>query len=321
MLATLIQTVASDDWLTALAIGLFAAVVAGGAAVTRRVSGNFWWPTALCVLSLIALCLIGGDRLPYLSAEELSGVDLAPWLVMLVAIAVVMVAMPHLHARWMRGRPHLSSAVLMVLVGVIAAWAVDQSAPPDNPEFTPGEEVVAPKPKLAREVVLVTDQGLRISAFVKPPSAACTSARDEEVRQLRQFENRVVASAAPSNKSNCHGWVFAGGQFSIQGTDVERILKDNGYTEVQRPAWGDLIVYRDPTDVIAHTGIVKGTGADGRVLVESKWGYLGRYIHEPQVQPYGNRFRFYRSDREGHLLLGAHAADGPTDPFLPGQSR
>src|SRR5207248_516297 len=45
--------------------------------------------------------------------------------------------------------------------------------------------------------------------------------------------------------------------------------------------------------------------ADGVVLVESKWGQLGRYIHTCADHIYGdNTCTYYRSSRTGHVLRG-----------------
>jgi hypothetical protein len=50
--------------------------------------------------------------------------------------------------------------------------------------------------------------------------------------------------------------------------------------------------------------------AEGQpVLVESKWGNLGVFLHPADKTPYGTEFTFYRSARSGHLLVGV---GGPT---------
>jgi hypothetical protein len=83
------------------------------------------------------------------------------------------------------------------------------------------------------------------------------------------------------------------------------ILKDNKYVKVDDPRPGDLIIYRDLDNAICHSGIVKAVGSKGVVWVESKWGWRGRYLHEPEVQHYSPYFEYYRSEkRPGHLLSG-----------------
>jgi hypothetical protein len=43
-------------------------------------------------------------------------------------------------------------------------------------------------------------------------------------------------------------------------------------------------------------------GADGFILVESKWGSLRVFWHTPDDQGYSPRFEYWHSDRGGHLL-------------------
>jgi len=49
------------------------------------------------------------------------------------------------------------------------------------------------------------------------------------------------------------------------------------------------------------------------ILVESKWGMSGRFIHRHDRHPYANTTcAFYRSPRAGHLLHGI-ASDSAKD--------
>ena len=70
------------------------------------------------------------------------------------------------------------------------------------------------------------------------------------------------------------------------------ILADNGYVVVDEPREGDIVIYRDGLGQVQHTGLVRFVGTDGLVLVESKWGSLGIYLHTPKEQPYGEFFNF-----------------------------
>jgi len=38
------------------------------------------------------------------------------------------------------------------------------------------------------------------------------------------------------------------------------------------------------------------------ILVESKWGPFGVYLHGVEQQPFPGQCRFFRSTRSGHLL-------------------
>ena len=40
----------------------------------------------------------------------------------------------------------------------------------------------------------------------------------------------------------------------------------------------------------------------GKVVIESKWGCLGCYLHPPEGQRYSTSWRYYRSPRKGHFL-------------------
>ena len=117
----------------------------------------------------------------------------------------------------------------------------------------------------------------------------------------------------PSPTCNCHGWVFAGGKHWISGEDVCRILKENGYEEVNKPIAGDVITYRQG-DAILHTGVVRGVTRDGVVLVESKWAKMGRFLHPADKTVYVGDVFYYRSHREGHTLKGI-------DPAMPAAVR
>jgi hypothetical protein len=112
----------------------------------------------------------------------------------------------------------------------------------------------------------------------------------------------VVVKEGENSRANCHGWVFTGGRFLVRSTFVDDILSDNGYAVVESPLPGDLIIYRNPSGQPVHTGVVKAAGQDGFVLIESKWGALGTYLHLPEVQIYSNTYAFYRSVRPDHHL-------------------
>jgi signal peptidase I len=91
----------------------------------------------------------------------------------------------------------------------------------------------------------------------------------------------------------------------VRGGSVEAILKDNGYTPTSTPRPGDIVVYRDQdTQQVSHTGIVR-TVLDEVVLIESKLGSLGRFIHPANKHPYANTSLIYYHTRRGaHVLNG-----------------
>lgn len=111
-----------------------------------------------------------------------------------------------------------------------------------------------------------------------------------------------VARSRPSDRANCHGWVFTAGQHFVSGIMVDRILEDNGYERAANPEPGDLIVYRSDDGEVLHSGIVRGKLDDGLVIIESKFGIGARFLHLPEDQPYSQFFEYYRTSRGGHVI-------------------
>ena len=165
---------------------------------------------------------------------------------------------------------------------------------------SPGVRVVEPSP--AR-----TDrhEPVRLNAVLHEATPAdLLPAYEAADLHANGFEQQVVRVAPPTALYNCHGWVFAAGQYLIADTEVEAILRDNDYQAVRTPLPGDLIIYRDAENFIIHSGIVRVAEPDGLLLIESKWGMMGRFLHPPAAQPFATSWTYYRSPRSGHMLLG-----------------
>ena len=119
--------------------------------------------------------------------------------------------------------------------------------------------------------------------------------------------DKVEQVAPPSDRYDCHGWVFTGGEKWINNDQVQQIIDDNGYIIIPPGAVevGDLVIYRDDEGNITHSGVVTAVDENGQpTQIESKWGSLGRYLHGPGDVPdsYGDP-EYYRSDRpNGHRL-------------------
>jgi hypothetical protein len=102
----------------------------------------------------------------------------------------------------------------------------------------------------------------------------------------------------PTNRYNCWGFTFNPRQCAINtGSDVQTVLNDNG-TQVFPPnlRLGDVICYRD-NGVITHTGRIVALALTGEpILVQSKWGDWGEYLHAPDVVPviYGTDRTYWR---------------------------
>jgi hypothetical protein len=163
----------------------------------------------------------------------------------------------------------------------------------------------------------VTDRGRRVRLFRPPvetlPSEALVR-MEEELTRGWAASLTLIRTGPPDWAADCHGWTFATGRYWITGKEVEPILEDNGYLPATCPQTGDLVVYRDAQGQVTHTGVVFSVGEAGRILVESKWAWMGCYLHAPEAQPYGNDIRYYRSARPGHLLRIRTSGVVSTDP-------
>lgn len=116
------------------------------------------------------------------------------------------------------------------------------------------------------------------------------------------FAEHLIRSSPPDKLCNCHGWVFTNGQYVVRGRDVPIVLQGNGYEEVRgKPQPNDLVVYRSEFGEIVHTGIVRVADTD-LILIESKWGFHGRYLHRLNDQAYSARHTFYRTSRPTHAM-------------------
>jgi hypothetical protein len=140
----------------------------------------------------------------------------------------------------------------------------------------------------------------------------------QEVDEASTYQGSSLVRTGPADpESNCHGWVFALGEYFIAGEVIDDILDDNGYAEVAAPQAGDLIVYRGPEGSVEHTGVVREVSNSGEIFVESKWGSQARYLHAPADQPYWRSWGFYRSEREGHRLAGMDDSQGTQTVSIP----
>jgi hypothetical protein len=162
-----------------------------------------------------------------------------------------------------------------------------------------------------------TDAGHRVS--LKDPVGVregidWTRAEDRALKNNR-LEGQVIRRGGASDQSNCHGWVFADGKFNVSNDDVEIILKENGYQQISEPHLGDLAVYRSGGTIL-HTAIVRYVTTGQPVLVEGKWGNLGVFLHAVDKSVYGTDYAFYRSQRNGHVLVGLGSSATPAQPSV-----
>jgi hypothetical protein len=208
-------------------------------------------------------------------------------------------------------RTRFQGLVLLVLSPALLIWWASQTEQQvpllnENPPL-PSLDIDPSKLEEVTAFHATTDRGRPVPLCTLPPSlvsAADLQRIEQSSVEQKKLAQKQIRTAAPENGYNCHGWVFAAGQFWVRGADVPRILEDNGYHAVRVPQPGDIIVYRDQDQAVTHTGLVRTVTEDGLVLVESKWGWLGRYVHRPEDQMYGDLWAYYHSDRNLHRLEG-----------------
>jgi hypothetical protein len=164
----------------------------------------------------------------------------------------------------------------------------------------------------------ITDAGNEVTLFhyeaailqqVGAPLATQSekSRQDFLLAQERQFlantcgtQVQATKLVEPSGLANCHGWVFTDGAFGVPDPAVPQILRDNGYVVIDEPRPGDLAVFSADGE-ICHSAMVRKT-AGGELLLESKWGPFGVYLHSLTAQPFRGSVTFYRSARNCHRL-------------------
>ncbi len=157
---------------------------------------------------------------------------------------------------------------------------------------------------------LLAGAGLLQQFKTAEAAARQVSSRENREAAFRHhwFARGVIESAPPDDTYVCHDWTFFGGPTGTP-TDPEVMLSERPYEATDHPQPGDVIIYRDRTGTILHSGLVKATGAAGFVLVESKWGNRGLLLHLPAVDglPAGTTWTFCR-DAYGSLRTQQRAA-------------
>jgi hypothetical protein len=247
--------------------GVLAAALAIAAALTC-------WNRALVSISLVcgglAIVLLIVWPLSLETVRQRLGRLLTPKLVWSVVLGVGLIASRYLAAHALSALPQITQP------------AIDLQ---DVPVFT---------------AQALTDAGRSVALFHFKMHST-----DSEVEQfLRSTESRqtqIIRLTEPNPASNCHGWIFTGGRYGVRDGEVQSILSDNGYREVVEPEPGDLAVYIN-ADKITHCGLVRMADKHAPVLIESKWGPFGVYLHAADQQPFSGVCKFYRSPRANHLL-------------------
>jgi hypothetical protein len=207
---------------------------------------------------------------------------------------------------------------LALLGGIIYQIDANLQAEIDESEQRMGRELSAVDLELAGDRKALTDSGATVNLW-RMSADNTPTLPEHEALFLREhsLDLQLIQLSSSDSRSNCHGWVFTAGQHWVRGGDVPQILRDNGYQSVSRPAIGDIAIFRDGGDQVTHTALVRAIREDGMVLLESKWGKLGTYIHTASRHVYtAHQMTYYHTSRGTHLLRGladqhAHAPLAP----------
>jgi len=221
---------------------------------------------------------------------------------------------------WIR-RPAVRAAALatvgvVLVVGAYLKFDYEDDAAIERDNLYVEEIISQPSTRLAPEVQTATDLGrpVRVRALEEIRAIEVRQASEEKVLEQFGSNGRILRVSQVDDSCNCHGWVFTGGRYWVSQVDVEHILVDNGYQVVSDPRPGDLAIYRD-THEISHTGVVRAIVEGMEPLVEGKWGWMGVFLHPANDSMYGSNYKFYRSQRQGHLLAGLesvpHSKEAP----------
>ncbi len=306
--------VSSTYWLTVMALGLcvvcgyFWRLVVGKSVVASP------WQRATVFAAAVVLCLTAVDGLNF-TLRDLSGRFRITGAVVVIATTA---SLTWLHlSQWktprdlFRRRP---SGWLMLLSSLaVVGWSYhrfDQRlySTWNNSKLvirTPGAKAVM------HEFLAITDRNHSIPVYRLAEEIG--EPTDEFMEVIVDSHGSMIQRGPANSFANCHGWVFLDSQFLISGEAVQKILDDNGYEHVAEPKAGDVIIYRDDDRNIIHSGIVRGVLDDNTVIIESKWGTEGTFLHAPAGTPYGAEFEYHRSPRHDNRVKVVHVEEAPVD--------
>lgn len=223
------------------------------------------------------------------------------------------------------GRIALATMILAGFAGMSAAYVAflesdDQDPFPEAMNFANDLHEQNGVPASSDDSPLYTDHGEKIAIrkiFTGNSLQPAIVHRQMAMLQRFRLREQVIQIPGGWQPCNCHGFTFADGQYWIPGEEVPKILQDNGYVEMQTPRPGDVAVYRNAADEVIHTGVVNSANSD-IILVESKWGRMGRFIHPHNRHCYSeSTCTFYRSRRAGNTVQGVPPHDGSLFPERP----
>ncbi len=276
--------------------------------------GSGRWQRVTAFAAALVLCLTTVDGLHF-TQQKLSTNFRVFGTVAVIAVAAGLTWLHLSHWKMSRHhfRHHLSGWLIILSSVSLPGWSYhrfqERLYPPSKKSIlllsTPG------KKKEVHEFVAMTDRNrpIRVYRMVDDGSEPLDVNEAFEVNFMESTIQRGPADPV----ANCHGWVFLNSQFLIPGEAVQQILDDNGYETVSEPKAGDVIVYRADNREIVHTGLVRGVLNDGTIIIESKWGIEGTFLHDPEGTPYSTVFEYYRSPRPDNRVKIVPVDELPMD--------
>ena len=306
--------VSATYWLIVLAISL--CVLAGylWRFVFGKPHGSGRWQRVTAFAAALVLCLTAVDGLNFAQRE----LSLQYRVAGSVAVIAMTAGLTWVHFSLWKTPRHIlrrrATGWLIMLSSLgLVGWSYHRFQErlyplPNKPHLlisTPGEKTEV------REFVAMTDRNRPIRVYRMTENGS--KPIDAEQTISGNFIDSAIQRAPANTAANCHGWVFLDTQFLIPGEAVQQILDDNDYEVTFEPIAGDVIIYRDLDREIVHSGLVRGVLNDGTVIIESKWGIEGTFLHAPEGTPYSTSFEFYRTPRPGSRVRIAPVEELPTD--------
>jgi hypothetical protein len=272
-------------------------------------------PLVRTAARLAVALAVGGGAAAAFALGHPRGVWVSPAALAVGALALETIRSPAaaralLGAVGLIARPRCQAALLLLAGPALALWLayhLEESANAASPDAAFVTEAVSLPMEEVPGVYAVTDAGQPVRVYrLTDEALACPARADGEAAalQMPHVRERFIRTAPYDPRYNCHGWVLTGGRYWVKCQDMAAILQENGYEPVASPRAADLVVYRDAKGMVTHSAVVRVAGSDTPVLVESKWGRAGRFIHPVDAHGYGGDYQYYRSPRPGHLLAG-----------------
>jgi len=290
--------VSSTYWLIVFAISLYAVAGYFWRFVFGTTDGSGRWQRVTALAATIVVCLTAVDGLNVIQSQLGQNMRMLGTVAVIAATAGL--TWLHLsHSKIPRSlfRTRFSCWVILLSSASLAGWSYqrfqEQLFPPAT---TPTLLLSTPRnKKVVHEFVAMTDRNRPIRVYRMEDLGE--ESLDEDIAFNVDFMESTIQRGPADRMANCHGWVFLDSQYLISGDSVQQILDDNGYEVDAEPKAGDVIVYRSDNRHIVHTGLVRGVLNDGTVIIESKWGIEGTFLHAPEGTPYSTLFEYYRSPR------------------------